>query len=144
VEHYNELHDVAHVYPPLTPCPHSRLFFFFPKKESPPSSCFERAIRLCVLKSSSGPSRWRRGVGRPGQPESGLVAGEKIKVATRTAHPSPLERRVNATLCTPHGSPTLTSAQDDATGAGNRVFNDLQTTRLFSCRSPMNKSPARE
>lgn len=57
--------------------------------------------------------------------------GEKIKVATRTAHPSPLGRRVNATLCTPHGSPTLMSAQDDVTGAGDRLFNDLQTTQFF-------------
>lgn len=101
------------------------------------------AARLCVLKSSSGPSGWQGGLGKPGQPKSSSAAGEKIKVATRTAHPSPLGRRVNATLCTPHGSPTLMSAQDDATGAGDRLFNDLQTARLPSSPSSANKSLVR-
>lgn len=35
------------------------------------------------------------------------------------------------------------SAQDDATGAGDRLFNDLQTARLLSSPSPVNKSLVR-
>lgn len=136
------------VYLSLFPPPPSPVLLFSPwKKEPPPRYPRSRATllrlqcaaRLCVLKSSSGPSLAdREGLGDSRvNPKAAPPSGKKIKVATRTAHPSLLGRRVNATLCTPHGSPTLMSAQDDATGAPGIAF--LTTYKPLGCPLPRHR-----